>query len=120
MRGVGPADHPRAGFVNGCDESRADAQSQHRACISGGKTGSGEQDRLALGRQAAAGQQWSTGGAEEDVMHPMFVKLYLEPEADDLLADEQEKRRSAKLARRHRSRMAVRVTTPAPDRRPRR
>ena len=26
-------------------------------------------------------------------MHPMFVKLYLEPEADDLLADEQEKRR---------------------------
>ena len=53
-------------------------------------------------------------------MHPMFVKLYLEPEADDLLADEQEKRRSAKLARRHRSRMAVRVTTSAPDRRPRR
>ena len=53
-------------------------------------------------------------------MHPMFVKLYLEPEADDLLADEQEKRRSAKVARRHRSRMAVRVTTPAPDRRPRR
>jgi len=52
-------------------------------------------------------------------MHPMFVKLYLEPEADDLLADEQQ-RRSARLARRNRSRMAVRVTGRAQDRRPRR
>jgi hypothetical protein len=53
-------------------------------------------------------------------MHPMFVKLYLEPEADDLLADEQDERRSAKLARHHRARLAVRVTTRAQDRRPRR
>jgi len=53
-------------------------------------------------------------------MHPMFVKLYLEPEADDLLADEQEQRRSTRLARRNRSRMAVRVTGRAQDRRPRR
>jgi hypothetical protein len=52
-------------------------------------------------------------------MHPMFVKLYLEPEADDL-ADEQQRRRSARLARRNRSRMAVRVTARAQDRRPRR
>jgi hypothetical protein len=52
-------------------------------------------------------------------MHPMFVKLYLEPEAEDLLADERH-RRSARLARRNRSRMAVRVTARAKDRRPRR
>lgn len=51
-------------------------------------------------------------------MHPMFVKLYLEADADDLLAEEQEKRRSARLARRNRSRMAVRVTARAQDRRP--
>jgi hypothetical protein len=53
-------------------------------------------------------------------MHPMFVKLYLEAEADDLLADEQEQRRSAKLAWHRRSRMAVRLTARAQDRRPRR
>jgi hypothetical protein len=54
-------------------------------------------------------------------MHPMFVKLYLEADADDLLADEKEKRRSAKLARHNRSRTALRVTTTrAQDRRPRR
>ena len=53
-------------------------------------------------------------------MHPMFVKLYLEPEADDPLAEEQEKRRSARLARHNRSRMAVRVTARAQDRRLRR
>ena len=41
-------------------------------------------------------------------MHPMFVKLYLETEADD---DEADKRRRAHRARRHRSRAAVRVTT---------
>ena len=53
-------------------------------------------------------------------MHPMFVKLYLEADADDLLAEE-EQRRSAKLARRNRSRTTVRVTvTRAQDHRPRR
>ena len=52
-------------------------------------------------------------------MHPMFVKLYLEAEADDLLADE-EKRRSASRARKNRSRVAVRVNARAQDRRPRR
>jgi hypothetical protein len=51
-------------------------------------------------------------------MHPMFVKLYLDAE-DDLLAEEEEKRRSAKRARHVRSRMAVRVTRRAQDRRPR-
>lgn len=53
-------------------------------------------------------------------MHPMFVKLYLEAEADDLLADEVEKRRSANRARRNRSRTPLRVTARAQDPRPRR
>jgi hypothetical protein len=53
-------------------------------------------------------------------MHPMFVKLFLEPDADDLLADEEEKRRHAKLARHNRSRMTLRVTTRAQERGPRR
>ena len=42
-------------------------------------------------------------------MHPMFVQLYLQPEADD----EATKRRRANRARRHRSRAAVRVTARA-------
>jgi hypothetical protein len=50
-------------------------------------------------------------------MHPMFVKLFLEDDADDLLADEEERRRHARLARRNRSRMTVRVTARAQDRR---
>ena len=53
-------------------------------------------------------------------MHPMFVKLYLEAEADDLLADEEQRRRSANLARHHRSRTLVRVTARAREGRPRR
>jgi hypothetical protein len=81
---------------------------------------SGEEDRLTLGRQAAARQQWSTGRAEEDIMHPMFVKLFLDPDADDLLADDEERRRRAARARHTRSRMTVRVTARAQDRQPRR
>jgi hypothetical protein len=53
-------------------------------------------------------------------MHPMFVKLFLDPDADDLLADEEERRRHAKLARRNRSRMTMRVTARPQDRLPRR
>ena len=57
-------------------------------------------------------------------MHPMFVKLFLEPDADDLLADEEEekkkKRRRAARARHTRSRMTLTVTTRAQDRLPRR
>ncbi len=52
-------------------------------------------------------------------MYPMFVKLFLEPDADDLLADEEEKRRAAR-ARHTRSRMTLTVTTRAQDRLPRR
>ncbi len=43
-------------------------------------------------------------------MHPMFVQLYLQSEADD---DEATKHRRANRARRHRSRAAVRVTARA-------
>ena len=53
-------------------------------------------------------------------MHPMFVKLFLEPDADDLLADEEERRRHAKLARRNQSRMTMRVAGRPQDRLPRR
>jgi hypothetical protein len=57
---------------------------------------------------------------EEDIMHPMFVKLFLETSADDLLADEEDERRRASRARRDRSRVAVRVTARDRDRQPRR
>jgi hypothetical protein len=50
-------------------------------------------------------------------MHPMFVKLFLEVEADDL-AEEERKRRSVNRARRNRSRAIVRVTARDRDRRP--
>jgi hypothetical protein len=53
-------------------------------------------------------------------MHPMFVKLFLEPDADDLLADEEERRRHTKLARRDRSRLTMTVTARPQDRLPRR
>lgn len=48
-------------------------------------------------------------------MHPMFVQLYLEPNASE--DDQDERRRRADRARRLRSRAAVRVT--ARDRDPR-
>jgi hypothetical protein len=54
------------------------------------------------------------------MMHPMFVKLFLENDADDLLADEEAKRRSAARARRSRSRTAVRLTVRDRERQPRR
>jgi hypothetical protein len=49
----------------------------------------------------------ATGPIRGGIMHPMFVKLYLEPEADD---DEAAKRRRANRARRQRARTLVRVT----------
>jgi hypothetical protein len=54
------------------------------------------------------------------MMHPMFVKLYLEPDADDVLADEEARRRTTNRSRRMRSRTAVRVTVPNRDRQPQR
>jgi hypothetical protein len=50
-------------------------------------------------------------------MHPMFVKLFLENDADDLLAEDEDRRRAANRARR-RSRQVIRVTARDRDRRP--
>ena len=50
----------------------------------------------------------------EGVMHPMFVKLFMQPGEDDVLAEEEDRRRAANRARRTRSRVAIRV--PARDR----
>ena len=53
-------------------------------------------------------------------MHPMFVRLFLETDADDPQGDELEMRRAASRARRNRSRMAIKVTARDRDRLPRR
>ena len=53
-------------------------------------------------------------------MHPMFVKLFLETGVDDLLAEEEERRRTANRARRNRSRLATKVTIRDRERQPRR
>jgi hypothetical protein len=50
-------------------------------------------------------------------MHPMFVKLYLDKDADDVLAEE-DRRGAATRARRARSRRATRVVARDRDRRP--
>jgi len=50
-------------------------------------------------------------------MHPMFVKLYLENDADDVLAEEENGRRAANRAR-ARSRQATRVVARDRGRRP--
>lgn len=47
-------------------------------------------------------------------MHPMFVKLFLEPDADDLQAEEEARRRSVRRARR--TRQAMVATSAARDR----
>lgn len=49
-------------------------------------------------------------------MHPMFVKLFLENSADDVLAEEED-RRAANRARRSRSRRVITRTTRDQDRR---
>jgi hypothetical protein len=51
-------------------------------------------------------------------MHPMFVKLYLENDADDVLAEEEDRRRAANRARQARSRQSTRVVARGRDRRP--
>jgi hypothetical protein len=51
-------------------------------------------------------------------MHPMFVTLYLENDADDVLAEEEARRRVANRARRARARQATRVIARGGDRRP--
>jgi len=48
-------------------------------------------------------------------MHPMFVTLFIEVDADDLLAEEQDRKRRAHAARRDRSARVMRVAA-SPDR----
>ncbi len=52
-------------------------------------------------------------------MHPMFVKLFIETDADDLLTYEESRRRRARRARRNRSAMVIRVAANDRGRRPR-
>ena len=53
-------------------------------------------------------------------MHPMFVTLFLENGADDMLAEEEDRRRAnrANRSRRARARRATRVIARDRDRRP--
>jgi hypothetical protein len=59
-----------------------------------------------------------SGRGEESIMHPMFVKLFLQASEDDLLAEEEDRRRAANRTRRTRSRVATRVPARDRDRRP--
>jgi len=49
-------------------------------------------------------------------MHPLFVTLFIETDADDLLTEEQDRKRRAHAARRGRSARVMRVTAAKPDR----
>jgi hypothetical protein len=49
-------------------------------------------------------------------MHPMFKALFMETDADDSLAEEQDRKRRAYAAKRGRSSRAMRVTASQPDR----
>ena len=49
-------------------------------------------------------------------MHPMFVRLFIETDADGQLAEEQDRKRRAHAARRGRSARVMRVAAANPDR----
>ncbi len=49
-------------------------------------------------------------------MHPMFVKLFIETDADDLLTDEEDQQRHARQARRSQSARVMRVAAQNRDR----
>jgi hypothetical protein len=49
-------------------------------------------------------------------MHPMFVTLFLQTDADDLLTEEQGKRRHTRQARRSRSAQVIRAAARDRDR----
>ena len=51
-------------------------------------------------------------------MHPIFVKLFLENDADDVLAEEEDRRRAANRTRRVRSRRTITHTARDQDHRP--
>ena len=49
-------------------------------------------------------------------MHPLFVTLFIDTDADDLLAEEQDRKRRARAARRGRSARVMKVAAASPDR----
>ena len=49
-------------------------------------------------------------------MHPLFVTLFIETDADDVLTEEQDRKRHAHAARRGRSARVMRVAATNPDR----
>ena len=49
-------------------------------------------------------------------MHPMFVRLFIETDADDLLIEDQDRKRRARAVRRGKSARASRVAAAHPDR----
>ena len=49
-------------------------------------------------------------------MHPMFVTLFIETDTDDLLTEEQDRKRRAHAARRGRSARITRIASANPDR----
>jgi hypothetical protein len=51
-----------------------------------------------------------------NIMHPMFVTLFITTDPDDLLAEEQDRKRRAHAARRGRSARIMRVAAANPDR----
>jgi hypothetical protein len=53
---------------------------------------------------------------EEDAMHPLFVELFVETDADELLAEDE--RRRARRASRRRSRLVRTASAGRRDRRP--
>ena len=53
-------------------------------------------------------------------MHPEFVKLFIETDTDDLLAEEEARRRCARQSRRNRSAIAIRAASRDRNLRPRR
>jgi hypothetical protein len=54
--------------------------------------------------------------SRRDIMHPMFVKLFIETDADDVLTEERDRKRHARAARRGRSAQVARVAAAKPDR----
>jgi hypothetical protein len=49
-------------------------------------------------------------------MHPMFIRLFMEADADDLAADEQDKQRRARRAKRGKPARVMTVAAPDRDR----
>ena len=49
-------------------------------------------------------------------MHPMFVRLFIETDADDLLIEDQDRKRRARAVRRGRSARVMTVAVANPDR----